>query len=172
MKDINKHLESVFEPEGKGLYRIKEDAFDLVDAECEWCGAKCKKEKIIYNALCGTCKVKCDTFWRDFHTRKFKMLPDVPTMRELHKNVIKLAKKKPERAHIIGTLLIGKHYGGDVWSSRSKSGEIAELFDGDYMMFYCGSSTYVDIYLSPLSLRAKIQQLIRDFEKANKRDQA
>jgi hypothetical protein len=169
-KNIAEYLASVFEPEERGLYKIKENAFELVDAECEWCGAKCKKEKIVYYALCDLCQAKCDTFWREFHARKFNVLPDVPTMLELHKCVIKIGKKNPERARLIGTLLIGKHYGGDVWSSRSKSGEIAELFGGDYMMFYCGGSTYVDIYLSPLNLRARTQQLIRDFEKADKKD--
>jgi hypothetical protein len=130
-------------------------------ALCIGCKLMCDSDSLF--PLCPECEKKAQKFW-DIHNGKGQEhLCDLTDKQfnKRHKNVLRL---KEDRT-VIGTLLMGDYYLGG-FSSRSCSERMASLMgNGDYLSFYCGSSSYLIIKMGWMDEKIRMA-----YEKADKKD--
>lgn len=149
----------------KKLAGVKWEDHDIAKrALCDWCGEPtiCF-DPICFGAYCDSCMKKIDAFWDDYHRKELPELGNVSTVElvDRHRNFLLLDKKW--FCHDLAIYLAGQYK--DVWSSRSESGRIAGLFGADYLMVYCGSSSYIE-----MMLMCRNEEMLKDFEAAMEKD--
>jgi len=89
-----------------------------------------------------------EEFWKEY-VKKSEAYPEViefsiKELKNRHKNAIALLQKYPSLFEYIPILIAGDYY-KNVWDSRFSSGYLAEIFDLDYEVIYCSSSTYYEL---------------------------
>ena len=143
------------------------DMFDLKPSKCSVCDADCMAESFICSPLCEECKKKAEVFWKEHKGEGQEHICDVSDddFVKKHMHVLELAERSDP--WVIGCLLMGDYH-VDGFSSRSCSGRMAELMGvGDYMEYYCASSSYIDM---KLGWTKGLEELLSEYEEADKRD--
>lgn len=141
-----------------------EDHDVAVRTHCDGCGVGCiSTDALCFERFCDACLAKIHKFWDEYHEADLPELGELSTVElvDRHRNVLLLEKKWSARD--LAVLLSGKYQG--VWDSRSESGRIAALFGADYLLVYCAGSSYIQ-----LMLLDRNEELIQDFEEADKKD--
>ena len=152
--------------------------FDGVDGKhfCRECGEHFKPPDAskalqdislsILWGICPPCRERINDWWK-MQKDSGRHICDysIEQLKERHKNVLALIPKYSVR--VIGTMLMG-HYYLDGFGSRSCAGKMAELVSGDeeYLMFYCGSSEYLELCMEGRPMHLVNEELINDFNKA------
>jgi hypothetical protein len=121
---------------------------------CEKCGKKNVSTDWFIGQLCKEHLAECYDFWDKEDDRPHMDICDIDVWDFvlMHKNLLELANSDKGifghfTRHDVGTFIMGRYY-LEGFSSRSCAGQMAGFMGvGDYLHYYCGSSSYYDLMM-------------------------